>query len=481
MKDLKKMPVISELLSDSKHCANFSYLFELFSCGDSSCKFGCEAWPEAEEGSAEAALHAELKKRTPLPRMGKDGHFKSYEESCKLCENDERDLPSAKESMPKEMLKKMKALDKAKSEIFVVSKMRDAIICIECRRPRLVYSLRKPKKKLVDAFDSYKEGIDYCCGDALFDEEAVAESDATLKLLSETYHVKRIHTCRDVVESTYFNYSNVRGCADLEWVCSRCGAGPEDSPLDPKTCGKGDVTGYGGFAMSEGRMVLPMCTGCRSKKFEPILVGTTSQVEKKRERQAAKQAARAKKQKAPAADDLMSEDEVEPGQSEGGASGSGVPTIGSNCGHVSSARCSVTAALPVLLSVGRSCRGQAGSQRSQPVPTQNQNLSTTSGASKKRTQKERAAAQANPKSLSNLILEVLPSFKQRSQQAIYVSLLRLAVEKADKAKRKFKDRSEWQAVLLELHMTKKLTYCKANNTFTLGADGAAAEGAEEEA
>ena len=123
MKDLKKMPVISELLNDSKHCADFKYLFELYSCGDSSCKFGCEAWREVEVGSAEAALQAELKKRTPLPRMGKDGSFISYEESCKLCENDERDLPSAKESMPKELLAKMKALDKAKRAVFAVSKM----------------------------------------------------------------------------------------------------------------------------------------------------------------------------------------------------------------------------------------------------------------------------------------------------------------------------------------------------------------------
>ena len=174
MSDLKKMPVIAELLSDSKHCADFSYLFELYSCGDPSCKFGCEVWPQAAEGSPMAAFQAQLKKRTPLPRLAKDGeHFKSYAECCMLCDNDECDLPSAKESLPTLLLKKMKALDHEKKEVFVVSKMRDAIICSECGRPRLIYSMQKPKKKLLDALDVYKEGVDYVCGGPLFDEEEV--------------------------------------------------------------------------------------------------------------------------------------------------------------------------------------------------------------------------------------------------------------------------------------------------------------------
>eukprot|EP00966_Prymnesium_polylepis_P149044 3443399-Prymnesium_polylepis.2 len=212
MSDLKKMPVLATLLNDSKHCTNFSYLFELYSCGDPGCKFGCQVWPAVEEGSAAAAFQAELKRRTPLPRLAKDvEHFKSYAECCMLADNNECDLPSAKESLPKLLLKKMKALDHEKKKIFVLSKMRDVIICSECGRPRLIYSMQKPKKKLLDALDAYKEGVDYVCGGPLFDEEEVTEGDATLKDLSTTLHIKRIHTCRDNVESSYFNYSNVRG------------------------------------------------------------------------------------------------------------------------------------------------------------------------------------------------------------------------------------------------------------------------------
>ena len=48
------------------------------------------------------------------------------------------------------------------------------------------------------------------------------------------------------------------------------------SALDPSTCGKGDVTGYSGFAVSEGQMMLPECTSCRAKSLKPLLVGTVN-------------------------------------------------------------------------------------------------------------------------------------------------------------------------------------------------------------
>ena len=173
-----------------------------------------------------------MKKPTPLPRLKADGeHFMPYEECCKLSENDERDLPSTKVSGPKELLKKSKALDKVMSKVFANSKMRDAICCYECGRPRLIFSMKVPKKKQLEALDGYKESVDYQCGDALFDVEGVAEGDKTLEGLAETFHVRQALTCRDPVEPSYFNYANVRGSVDLEWVCSHCGAGPEESPL----------------------------------------------------------------------------------------------------------------------------------------------------------------------------------------------------------------------------------------------------------
>ena len=53
--DLKKMPITQELLTDKEHCLDTTYHFELFSCG----RQGCKAWPEAREGSEEAAATPE--------------------------------------------------------------------------------------------------------------------------------------------------------------------------------------------------------------------------------------------------------------------------------------------------------------------------------------------------------------------------------------------------------------------------------------
>ena len=37
----------------------------------------------------------------------------------------------------------------------------------------------------------------------------------------------------------------------------------------PTTCGKGDITGYSGFEISQGKIMLPLCMGCRGKKVSP--------------------------------------------------------------------------------------------------------------------------------------------------------------------------------------------------------------------
>ena len=96
------------------------------------------------------------------------------------------------------------------------------------------------------------------------------------------------------MEKEFYNYSNVRGRTEFELVCAHCGADPQDSPLDPTTCGGGDVTGYSGFAQQGGRMVLPMCLACKDKELDPILIGTANQVQKEQEKRREKEEARKK-------------------------------------------------------------------------------------------------------------------------------------------------------------------------------------------
>ena len=77
--DLKKMPVLKELLEDPTHCTNSTYLFELFSCGKEGCKFGCQKWEAVEPNSAAAACQMQLKQRTPLPQLDRTReHYLPY-------------------------------------------------------------------------------------------------------------------------------------------------------------------------------------------------------------------------------------------------------------------------------------------------------------------------------------------------------------------------------------------------------------------
>ena len=59
--DLKKMPVLKELLDDPTHCINSTYLFELFSCGKEGCKFGCQKWEAVEPNSYQTPLQQRVR------------------------------------------------------------------------------------------------------------------------------------------------------------------------------------------------------------------------------------------------------------------------------------------------------------------------------------------------------------------------------------------------------------------------------------
>ena len=238
---------------------------------------------------AEKKLHVELAKRTPLPYMGKDGHYLRYEEVCHLVETDERDLPGNKATdlkAAKEVDASKKAIDKAKPDgIFAGSKVRATVCCDECSRPRLLYADKKREsEKLLPELTAYLEGVDYQCGDALFDDN---EDDASVKKLAEIFYVKERRTCDDPVEEHFFNTFGVRGRSEFEHVCARCGKGPDESPLDEKPKGA-----------TEGRTALPLCADCKADGKAPILVGKVDATEKAAEKRKSKDEARKDKESA---------------------------------------------------------------------------------------------------------------------------------------------------------------------------------------
>ena len=95
--------------------------------------------------------------------------------------------------------------------------------------------------------------------------------------------------------------------------------------------------------------------------------------------------------------------------------------------------------------------------KSQNVP---ENLSSTSGAAKRRAKKaDQAAVAAGPPSLLELIHLALPTFEKG--RVFYRSMLRVKLQKIDPAKslkRKFGDKDEWRSMLGQLQDEGALTY-----------------------
>ena len=103
----------------------------------------------------------------------------------------------------------------------------------------------------------------------------------------------------------------------------------------------------------------------------------------------------------------------------------------------------------------------------QEPPQPQGNLSTTSGAAKKRASKAAEKAAANPPSLTELIEAALAGVAQRGLGVVSRSTLRAKVKTTDPAKRDFKDKDEWKAALKVLQEAGKLTYDAVSDNISL--------------
>jgi len=278
LKDLAKMPIFKALFEDEAHCFDSRYALDFFDCGDPSCRFGCSNWLAelkadcASRGCKPADVEAavqHVEARSVLPMATKKGDkFVPYTEAKMLPTTDERDLPSqaaAQEGAKKtEVRRRQEAADKAKTEqvgerIFHVSKVRSWIQCDDCKIPRVLYALKKPSRPLLAQMDAYACTISYMCGDPLFEEQLEDEALAELKA---TFFVKEAQSCRDPVERDFFNTGGVAGRVDFEYICSICGADPDDSPLVADAV----------LGTRNGLKLLPICEDCHAdaKKLKSL-------------------------------------------------------------------------------------------------------------------------------------------------------------------------------------------------------------------
>ena len=295
MSDLQKMPVLAAYFVSKEHVFDSTYQLSLRDCNDPSCKACCGGWNDVPEN-----LCSLIRAEPVLPMLDPDnpGHFYSYEKAAALRETDERDLPSMKDKVVTAADKESQASDKKKE--LHPSKVRAVVPCVECGRPRLLYAkLLEESKPLLTKLDSFLDGVDYTCGDLLFD---TSSDDPVEQRLAKVFYHRELLSCRDNVEIDYFNYGGLRGRTEFEHVCARCGHAPEESPL--VAASRFSAT------QLEGKTPLPLCNACFTtggkdgQGIGPILVKrsdrVTSELGRKEEKKAAKAKAQAKASAKPA-------------------------------------------------------------------------------------------------------------------------------------------------------------------------------------
>ena len=128
----------------------------------------------------------------------------------------------------------------------------------------MLYSMAKLSVALLKSMDAYAEDISFVCGDPLFEDEL---EDEMLLKLKETFFVKEARSCTDWVERDFFNTGGVKGRIEFEYICSICGAPPEDSPLVADAV----------LGLRDGRKLLPCCEDCHAAKKKPLAYGKADQ------------------------------------------------------------------------------------------------------------------------------------------------------------------------------------------------------------
>ena len=254
MSQLKKMPVLEELLMDPQHTFDSTYMLSMQDCENEGCKFGCVGWSNVPIKAKEMLR---CKPMLPMNDPDNPGHMYAFDEAAVLAGGtSERDFPSKKGLTSAEEEERRK---KDKGKELHPSKVRAVVICSNCGRPRCIYArLKDEATPLFKKLDSYLESVDYTCGDPLFPED-VEDGD---KKLTTIFYISEATTCRSLMEKNYFNYGGLGGREEFEHVCARCGKWQEESPLI-------NLKALTAIEL-KGKTPLPLCTECETSAKERL-------------------------------------------------------------------------------------------------------------------------------------------------------------------------------------------------------------------
>ena len=146
-----------------------------------------------------------------------------------------------------------KAVDKEYKKLLIASKVRAVIVCVECLKPRCVYTagaLTPDEKKCLKPLIN---GRMYSCGCELFPPDHPLHS---------TVIVRQAANCSDPMEAHYYNAT----CVSFPPVCWFCGS-PEEMLAEDELVRS---------LKDEYAVVRPICFLCRSDGKRPATWGASN-------------------------------------------------------------------------------------------------------------------------------------------------------------------------------------------------------------
>ena len=219
MKDLKKMPILFEIMSDTDHVVISDYCVQIRICGKKGCKickiFGRELrTPETDDGALRDAVCSFVP--LPIPDPTDADHYLGPKETLAHIIRNELSFEDQKKHLPPLVKEKDSELARDKQidkelpgrELFKRNKARATIRCVNCPMIRVVYSMYEvgskeggPKKKHAKELQQYIEENIYICG---------------AEIPVKRFEARRAIRCNDPIESQYYN-------AKTTPICCICG------------------------------------------------------------------------------------------------------------------------------------------------------------------------------------------------------------------------------------------------------------------
>ena len=231
-KGLEKLKVYRDWVE--KHCRERTYNFQIRKCHDITCcsppKLSAECvWLPDPELSTVAGSN--------------DTHYKKFTESYG-CETTEKDKPSWKPLLKKSKVQRetkvvdldpvLCAAPPKDSSLYTVQCAKSTVVCIECRKPRLIYSKHRLTDRQQLALSMLLSEVEYSCGDQL---------TIPGHSLHTTTYVRVPMGCADAIETQYY----ATGYGRMDICCYCC---QEDVATDS-------------LLQKKFKTVLPICDSCR--------------------------------------------------------------------------------------------------------------------------------------------------------------------------------------------------------------------------